>query len=208
MGRGKWFCDITYRRDGADLGDLGHGAAREVGHEVLLELLVARRRVRHGVWSTASAERRQQGKGVRGKKRSVGVIQSNTSLQWLSWGGELSSTVTSSCQFKVGQRSASHWPGWRFPGPHVAVAAESSAFSGGVGRFTNHRQPQMPGQVHQKAWPFKRRGLCQLLAATAFRNLRQPSSASRPSSSRLIIERHRRITLRMASYRMKISSFP
>lgn len=65
------------------------------------------------------------------------------------------------------------------PGPHITVAAESSAFSGGVARFANHRQPQMLGLVHQKAWPFKRRGpLSTFLAATAFRNFRQPSSAS------------------------------
>lgn len=38
----------TYRQDGGDNGDFTDGAASQVGHEVLFELLVAGRRVRHG----------------------------------------------------------------------------------------------------------------------------------------------------------------
>ena len=72
MAQDKSSRDITYRRDGADLGNLGDGAAREVGHEVLLELLVARRRVRHGV------ERRQQAKGVGEKKGASGLFRATT----------------------------------------------------------------------------------------------------------------------------------
>lgn len=116
----------------------------------------------------------------REKKRSVGVIQSNNSLQSSAWGGgravvnrHVDMSVQSWTTFSLALARLA------IPGPHITVAAESSAFSGGVARFANHRQPQMLGLVHQKAWPFKRRGpLSTFLAATAFRNFRQPSSAS------------------------------
>jgi hypothetical protein len=51
-------------------------------------------------------------------------------------------------------------------------------------------------------------GLCQLFAATGFETVDTRHHLRRPSSSRLIIERHRRITLRLASHSLKIASFP
>ena len=98
-----------------------------------------------------------------------------------------------------------------FRGTISAVAVESSAFPGVVGKSTNHRRPQMlglDGRVHQeKLGPSKRKGHSQLFCSHSVSKL-STHYLRRPSSSRLIIESHRRITLRLASHSLKISFFP